>query len=153
MGTENEEYIKTLLNGSSKENLKKIKDFIDAQTLESVVGSIIGDEFTRGENVTIIPPVVIGEDVTLKSGSVVGPYVLIGNGCIVGRCSSVENSILLSNSQVSANCVIKDSIISQNSKIGNICAVENSIIEEGSNIKSGTIIDGGLHCKVKKKIL
>lgn len=109
---------------------------------------------TKEENVSISGNVMIGEETVIKNGSkIVGP-VIIGEKCIIGPDAyigpntsigdntkisnlDIEDSIIMSDCDISSEIKIRDSIIAYHSKISTNIKHDEKIflLGEGTNIK------------------
>ena len=80
-------------------------------------GNIMVDEGSiLDENIQIIGPVIIGKNCRIHSGSCIGPNVSIGDNCDISN-AIIDNSIIMSNTQIEENKKISNSIIAYNSQI------------------------------------
>jgi glucose-1-phosphate thymidylyltransferase len=77
-----------------------------------VIGN--GTEISRDSFVT--GPVIIGKNCKIGPSTRLGPYVSVGDNCILKNCN-VENSIIMSDSQINSKIDLSSSIIAHGSKI------------------------------------
>lgn len=96
---------------------------------------LIGKNTIIREGATINGPVIIGENCIIESRTRLGPNISLGNDSKISGCS-IENSIIMENTEIFCNEKIKNSIISSNSKI---LASENAdemvlLLGEGTRI-------------------
>lgn len=62
-------------------------------------------------DVTLTGPVVLGEGCQIEPGVQIGPHAVIGDRVVLAKGTRVENSVVLSFSQVSEKSHLKDSVI------------------------------------------
>lgn len=67
------------------------------------------------KNVTIRGPVIIGKGTLFTGDCNVGPYSIIGDNCLIEGQTSIESSVLLSNSKLSFGTRLSQSLLFENS--------------------------------------
>jgi len=99
--------------------LDDIKTSIDGtvENEESVTGRIeLGDGSVIEEGAVIRGPVSIGEDTTITSDTYLGPYTSIGDNCVIDG-AHIESSVVVGESEISAERTIVDSLIGRKATI------------------------------------
>lgn len=77
---------------------------------------MVGEETTISDGARIIGPVIIGKRCMIENGTTIGENTSVGDDCHL-RCSTISNSIIMSNCTIDSKMNIKNSIIAPNSKI------------------------------------
>lgn len=103
--------------------------------------------------VTIHPPVYIGENVTIGRQSVIGKGSVICNQVTIGEDATIQESILLSDTQIGDRAILEGAICCQNSKIERDCILhEGSVIGSSGVVKAGAVIEDGVKVWSNKTI-
>ena len=114
--------------GNHKRYLKANDDMLHGRLslFEQLAGKkgMALNNYTKGEGITIIPPVLIDESVNIKAGSSIGPSAVIGKNSVLGKGVIVKESVLWENTRISDHAEIDRSIIGL-----------NATIEKGAKIK------------------
>ena len=93
---------------------------------------IIGSNVSLSSDSIVRGPSIIGDDTVIEDGAFIGPYTSIGNKCKIKK-ASIENSIIMDNSNINTENTIVDSIIGNNSTIMNA----NSLKPPGKRLLLG----------------
>ncbi|MBB6647968.1 glucose-1-phosphate thymidylyltransferase [Halobellus ruber] len=84
---------------------------------ESVTGRIeLGDGSVIEQGAVVRGPVSIGEDTTIRSDTYLGPYTSIGDKCVIDG-GHIESSVVVGESEISAERTIVDSLIGRKATI------------------------------------
>lgn len=84
---------------------------------ESVTGRIeLGDGSVIEEEAVVRGPVSIGKDTMIESDTYLGPYTSVGDDCVIDG-AHIESSVVVGDSEISANRTIVDSIIGRKATI------------------------------------
>jgi NDP-sugar pyrophosphorylase family protein len=100
-----------LLQQLTNENLflKDVFASLDIRLVETQP-KVWVDSKSRTDGTKLLGPILIGKNVTFGRGVQVGPFTVIGDNCRLEDFSSVENSVLLSNSILSTGTKLANSI-------------------------------------------
>ena len=79
---------------------------------------VIGKNVVLSDDSLIRGPDIIGDNTVIQDKTFIGPYTSIGNNCTIKK-ASIENSIIMDNSNIDTENAIVDSIIGENSVIMN----------------------------------
>jgi len=88
------------------------------------------------KNTQINGPVLIGKNCIIESNTSLGPNVSIGDNCHISS-SKIEDSIVMSNCEITSNIHLKNSIIAYNCKIlgkSNSSNNKTFLLGEGTNL-------------------
>lgn len=72
---------------------------------------ISGKNVRMGSGVNIKPPVILGNNVKIQDNVCLGPHAVVGNNVILDENSTLEKSILFSNTYVGSGLVIFEKIV------------------------------------------
>ena len=78
----------------------------------------IGKNVVLSDDSLIRGPAIIGDNTVIQDKTFIGPYTSIGDNCTIKK-ASIENSIIMDNSNIDTENTIVDSIIGENSVIMN----------------------------------
>ena len=78
----------------------------------------IGKNVILSDDSLIRGPAIIGDNTVIQDKTFIGPYTSIGDNCTIKK-ASIENSIIMDNSNIDTENTIVDSIIAENSVIMN----------------------------------
>lgn len=93
---------------------------------------VIGKNVVISADSVVRGPSIIGDNTIIVDNAFIGPYTSIGNNCKIKQ-ASIENSIIMDNSNINTENTIVDSIIGQNSTIMNA----NSLKPPGKRLLLG----------------
>ena len=93
---------------------------------------IIGKNVVISADSEVRGPSIIGDNTVIEDKAFIGPYTSIGNNCKIMK-ASIENSIIMDNSNINTENTIVDSIIGENSTIMNA----NSLKPPGKRLLLG----------------
>jgi len=130
-----------LLLGKSKRHLLKTPDEV-----------VLSNGCRISPNATVTGPVIIGDYCSIDhKASVKGPCV-IGNNCHISEGTTIEESLIWNDVEISRNCHIKKAIIANHCLLGSGTTINDSLLsdnvktadgcrlEPGSRIESGSSI-------------
>lgn len=99
----------------------------------NITGKVsLGKNVILSKDSIIRGPAIIGDNTVIGDDAFIGPYTSIGNNCKIKK-ASIENSIIMNNSNVDTENTIVDSIIGENSIIMNA----NSLKPSGKRLVIG----------------
>lgn len=110
--------------------LDKQKNIEERKNVKGKV--VIGENVVLSDDSIIRGPAIIGNNTSIEDKTFIGPYTSIGNNCKI-RKASIENSIIMDNSNIDTENNIIDSIIGENSIIMNA----NSLKPDGKRLLLG----------------
>ncbi len=124
--------------GTPERYLQGTFDIIEgnvATALQERLGSgyLAIDEGADVQQGRVIPPAVIERGAHVAPGAHVGSLVVLGENVSVGPGSTVERSVILSGSEIGANCTLRDCIIAAGCRVG-----------DGSRIEGGAVLGEGV---------
>jgi len=89
-----------------------------------------------GNEVKIIPPILMGENCTINDEADIGPYACLGNDIEVGGGTKISNSVLLGRSIIGKNIALVNCIV------GYDCTIKDDVkIEAGTVIADNQVLE------------
>jgi glucose-1-phosphate thymidylyltransferase len=92
----------------------------------------LADSSVIKDGAVVRGPVSIAEHTTIKSGTYVGPYTSIGANSTLANVH-IENSVVIGNSEITANGRIVDSLLGRNANVGSA----DNLLPEGRRLVVG----------------
>lgn len=96
---------------------------------------VLGEGVDFGDDVKVLPPVIVGEEVKVGRDATIGPHVSIGDGSVLGEGCRIEKSVLFPQSCVDDYSSISGSILGEGATVGKWVKIEDGvIIGEGARV-------------------
>ena len=77
----------------------------------------MGEDVQLGDDVTLVPPVVLGDGVRIGDKSTLGPYCVVGNRVQIGRESHLSRCVVMDGTRLDAGEQLSRMILSKKARV------------------------------------
>jgi len=109
--------MKILNREISLSHIDPLADFKLKPAKEKLELVCLGENVELGNEIQIIPPVIIGHNSQIMDKAIIGPYAIIGNGVSIGKQSSLDHSIIFPGTKIGNKSKLNRVLIQKSQKL------------------------------------